>query len=452
MSAIAASFISNEARMTGRGKDMLSATTRVSDAIASTGSRYFHHRSSCRLCHSKDVEIVVPLAPIPIATPNVDLEAAKAKHAEVGGVAVPLDLYLCRACGHLQLLDVVDPEVQYRNFLYTTSISLGLPEHFQQLARDVLARIGTEGLVLEIGSNDGTLLRAFKEQGCRVLGIDPAQKIAERATAAGLPTLPLFFNAATAADIRGTHGTARAVICNNTFANLDDLDDVIAGIRAILAEDGIFVFETSYGADVVTNTLIDTVYHEHLSYFMVRPLERFFTAHGLDLFDVQRMWTKGGSLRGFVQHRGGARPRSAAVAAMIAEEQALGLDRDAPFRRFRDKLSNIRQTLAGYGEAARKSGRPFVGYGASVGSVTLIQQFGLAASMSFLVDDKPLGPELHLPGCALRIELPTALYEHKPEHVVILAWRYAGPIIAKHQKFLESGGKFVIPLPEIVLR
>jgi SAM-dependent methyltransferase len=416
-------------------------------------SKYFHHRSTCRLCHSADVELAVPLAPMPAATLNVDLAAGSEDFKGLDRIEVPLDLYLCRACGHLQLLDVIEPEVLYRNFLWTTSVSPGLPEHFEQFAGEMLAhgQVPGGGLVLEIGSNDGTLLQAFKRRGMRVLGIDPALKIAERATEQGIVTLPLFFNRATAQEIRAEYGPAALVICNYTFANLDDLDDIVEGIQDILAPNGIFVFETSYGADVVTKALIDTVYHEHLSYFMVGPLERFFAAHGLELFDAQRIWTKGGSLRGFVQRAGDSRAKSPAVGELVAEEVGQQLNQPAPYRRFTAKLRGMQDEISRHVESAERTGRLLVGYGASIGSVTLIQLFHLTQSLSFLVDDKPRGTVMQMPERSFKIELPSILYEQGPTDVVILAWRYAQPIMSKHQSLRDHGTRFIVPLPDVVI-
>ena len=224
----------------------------------------FYHRTTCRLCWSSAVEAVVPLAPIPVATPNIGLSAKGAEGDGIATALAPLDLYLCRRCGHLQLLDIIDPEVQYTHFAYTTSISLGLTEHFGRMADTVIARakLAPGSLVVEIGSNDGTLLRFFKERGMKVLGIDPARATALRATAEGIETLPTFFTTQLADKIRRrAPGPAAVIRSNNTFANLDDLDDPTQGIRRLLADDGLFVFETQHGADVIRRMLIDTIHY-----------------------------------------------------------------------------------------------------------------------------------------------------------------------------------------------
>lgn len=415
---------------------------------------WFTKRQTCRLCGSRDVECVVPLGEVPVVTPNVDVKHAVAQFAGVQAQTVPLGMYVCRGCGHLQLLDVVNPDVQYNNFNYTTSISLGLPEHFRKFAGEVIDAVGAKpgALVLEIGSNDGTLLRAFKERGMQVLGVDPAQKIAARATENGTRTLATFYTEKLAGELRKEYGPAEIVIANNTFANLDNLADFAAAVRTSLSPSGVFVFETQYGVDVVEKTLIDTVYHEHLSYFMVAPLDRYFASHGMELVDVQRIWTKGGSIRGTVQIKGGARKRAASVDALIAEEKRAGFDGMAPYRKLAENVAAVRKEVAELVAARKAAGQRVAGYGASVGTVTLIRQFELGQALDFIADDKPLCEQISGPDYRIPVLRSEAIYERKPDSIVILAWRYTDPIVAKHQRFLEAGGEFIIPLPKLSLR
>jgi SAM-dependent methyltransferase len=412
---------------------------------------FFNKRSTCRLCGSRAVEVAVPLAPIPVATPNIDLTAVSRQHAGVAGVAVPMDLYLCRDCGHLQILDVIDPDIQYTNFKYVTSISLGLPEHFRKLADELIASTGAGpgSLVVEVGSNDGTLLRAFKERGLKVLGIDPARETARRATESGIETLPTFFTSELAGEIARKHGRAAIVVANNTFANIDDLADIARGIERLLAPAGAFVFETSYGADVVEKNLLDTVYHEHLSYFMVRSLVDYFRRHGLELYDVQHIWTKGGSIRGFVRLANGKQPVAPSVAEMVARERKLGLDDMAPYRRFAEHIDGIRAEIGRIVADHRAKGLKIAGYGASVGTVTLLQQFGLGPVLDFIADDNPLTEAILGPDYRVPVLRPAALDERRPALVVILAWRYADPIKAKSANYLAGGGRFLVPLPDL---
>ena len=415
---------------------------------------WFYKRQTCRLCDSTDLECVVPLREIPIVTPNVDARNATRQFAGVQKASVPLALYLCRGCGHLQLLDVVSPEVQYNNFRYTTSISLGLPEHFRKFADEVINAVGASpgALVLEVGSNDGTLLRAFKERGMKVLGIDPAQRIAAQATENGTKTLATFYTERLADEIRKEYGPAEIVIANNTFANLDNLVDFAAAVRTSLSPSGVFVFETQYGADVVEKTLIDTVYHEHLSYFMAKPLDLYFSRHNMQLIDLQRIWTKGGSIRGTVQLAGGSRRRAASVDALIADEKRLGYGGTAPFRKLADDVAAVKKEIADLVSARKKAGKRIAGYGASVGTVTLIQQFQLGQVLDFIADDKPLCEQIAGANYRIAVVKSEAIYERKPDSIVILAWRYTDPIVGKHQRFLDAGGEFIVPLPKVSIR
>jgi SAM-dependent methyltransferase len=414
-------------------------------------NQYFRTRGTCRLCDSPAVEVAIPLQPIPAVTPNMDVNAVSQQHGNVEQVSVPLDLYLCRHCGHLQILDVINPDIQYTHFKYTTSISLGLPEHFRKLADELITSITPKsgGLVIEIGSNDGTLLRAFKERKLNVLGIDPARDIALRATDAGIPTIADFFTSRLAEDIATKHGCADILIANNTFANIDDLGDVAAGIKRLLAPHGVFVFETSYGADVVDKFLLDTVYHEHLSYFMVRSLIGFFRRHDLELYDVQHIWTKGGSLRGFAKHAQDARPVMPSVAAMAERERSLGLDHLGPYRRFAEHVEKNRAELGKIVDEHRRTGQTVAGYGASVGTVTLVQQFGLGSALDFIVDDNPLADAIIGPGHRIPIVPPAVLDERKPPLTIVLAWRYAASIKEKNASYIRNGGQFLVPLPEV---
>jgi SAM-dependent methyltransferase len=413
-------------------------------------TQYFFRRERCRICDSQDLVLAVPLEPLPIASPNIGLTGGLA--ADPGlRQTVPADLYRCAACGHVQLLSVIDPKVQYDTFLYVTSISLGLAEHFARLAAELAERLPDPAAarVVEIGSNDGTVLRFFKERGMQVLGIDPARATAEAATRAGIRTLPEFFDAALARRIGREFGAADIVIANNTLANIDDLDEVGRGLKDLLAPAGVFVFETSYGADVVRKNLLDTIYHEHLSYFMAGPLARYFARHGLDLFDIRRIATKGGSIRGYVQHAGGPHPRAASVDDLAAEEKADGLDTARPYEAMTRAIAALRSSLhETFAEHVARRER-IAGYGASVGTITLIRQLGLGGVLDAVFDDKPLqeqlmGPERSIP--VLRSEL---IYERKPACILILAWRYAEPIIAKHRAYLDAGGKFVVPMPQV---
>ncbi len=306
-----------------------------------------------------------------------------------------------------------------------------------------------DALIVDLGSNDGTLLRAFKERGMRVLGIDPAREIARQATEAGIETLPLFFNGSTAPQVLADYGHAAIITCNNLFANIDQLDDVTDGIHHLLRPDGVFIFESFYLVDFVQNMVFDFAYHEHLSYFSVTPLVPFFKRHHLELIDVQRVSTKGGSLRYTVQIEGGPRSVSPAVTNLLDLEAKIGTVHQKIYQKFAVQINAAKNELLKLLDQIQAEGNTLAGYGASATTTTLLYHFGLTDRLAFIADDYPAKQHRYSPGKHIPVLAPEALYEKKPDYVVIMAWRYVEPIVAKHQEYLAQGGKFIVPLPEL---
>lgn len=403
-------------------------------------------RDSCRLCGASDLEVALSLAPTPIG----DAYVPRQRLGEVQE-CFPLDVYLCRRCGHSQLLDVIDPTVLYADYIYVTSSSLGLVEHFESYANHVLARVNPPmgALVVDIGSNDGTLLRFFQQRGMHVLGVDPAREIAIRVGQSGIETLPDFFTADLGRKIRRERGPAAVVTANNVLANCDDLDDMIDGIHALLAPDGVFVFEVFYLVDLMQNVVFDFIYHEHLDYHTVKPLAAFFQRHGMELVDIERVSTKGGSLRGIVQVAGGPRSVSASIGTLLALEKDLAIHSVETFRAFSVQINGVRDRLLRLLRDLKEQGKMIAGYGASCSVTTLMYHFQLFDLLDFVVDDNPAKQGLSTPGCHIPVFSPQLLYERRPDYVVILAWRYFEPIIRQHREFLAQGGHFIVPLPQV---
>jgi SAM-dependent methyltransferase len=401
------------------------------------------------MCGSRDLSVVLAMTPTPPGDHYVTADTVSEPQP-----AYPMDLYMCGECGLAQLADVVDPELLYRNYIYNTSISLGLVQHFDRYAEAVVATVEPPAgsLAIDIGSNDGTLLRAFARRGMRVLGIDPARDVARKATEAGFETLPTFFSAALAADLRRDRGPASIITANNVFANVDDLDDLVDGIRQLLAPDGVFVFETGYFPDLVRQRIIDNIYQEHLSYYAVKPLQRFFPRHGMELVAVEHEPTKGGSIRGFVKlagHRGGL--GAGVMDELVRQETAGGFDRPEGLRAFAAGVEGLRDELGTLIGDLRARGRTVAGYGASVGVTTLLYYFNLGESLAFMVDDNPVRHGRFTPGHHVPVLPSDALYDQAPDDVLLLAWRYADPIMSRHAAFRQAGGRFILPLPEITV-
>jgi SAM-dependent methyltransferase len=405
---------------------------------------FYSRRGSCRLCDSTQVDCVFQLEPSALAEwylpPERSHEAAE---------RFPLDLFLCRSCGHVQLFDVIDPIRLFANYVYTSASSPGLEEHFQQYAEQVADKLALApaGLVVDVGSNDGTLLRQFARRGARVLGIDPAKEIAQAATAAGTPTLNAFLDEATARRVRTEFGPVQLCTANNVFAHNDNLGAMADAVAALLADDGAFVFEVSYLLDTVEGLVFDFIYHEHLCYHSVKPMKAFLQRHGMQLFDVERVSSKGGSLRGYAQKRGGPRPVSPRVAEFVAREEAAHLYDPATYQTYISHVNRLRDQTAGYLRERRAQGATIAGYGASATVTTLLHHFRIGAMIDFLVDDNPLRHGTVSPGFQIPVFPPQDLYRRKPDAVLVLAWRFAPAIMSKHAAYLQSGGAFLVPLP-----
>lgn len=404
-------------------------------------------RQDCRLCGGHALTKVFSLVPTPPANafvPKADVGKPQA--------AFPLDLFFCESCGHVQLLDVVDPAVLFENYVYVSGTSPVFVKHFEDYAATVMETYKPEpgALALDIGSNDGTLLGFFQKAGLKVLGVDPAKEIAADATARGIETLTGFFSHALAQTLRAERGGASVITANNVFAHIDDLRGVTAGVRELLADDGVFAFEVSYLQDVIDKTLFDTIYHEHLCYHGVKPLVRFFRDNGMEMIAAHRIDSHGGSLRGFAQLAGGPHQGDGSVDARVAEEVAAGFDRAATFRAYADKIDRLKSDLNKLLGDLLADGKKIAAYGAPAKMTTLMHHFGLGPEqVAYIVDDSPLKQGLYSPGFHIPVVPSSHMEAEPPDCLLILAWNFADPIMAKQKAFSERGGTFIVPLPEL---
>ena len=412
-------------------------------------ARTYHRRDYCQLCGSKALTLILSLAPTPPANAFVP-ESALGETQE----CFPLDVFHCETCHHTQLTDVVDPAVLFENYVYVSGTSPSFVRHFEEYARAVTDRFAPSGgaLVVDIGSNDGTLLRFFKASGLEVLGIDPAKDIAADATAKGIETLPRFFTPELAGEIVETRGKAAIVTANNVFAHADDLTSIARGIADLLAPGGVFVFEVSYLVDVFEDVLFDTIYHEHMAYHAVGPLQRFFPQVGLELFAAERVPSHGGSLRGFVQLAGGAHTGDGSVDRLLEIERRLKLDDSTTLKEFGARIDRLGETFTDVLRDLAAAGNTIAAYGAPAKCTTLLHHFGIAPGViEFIVDDSPLKQGLYSPGLHIPVVASDVLLERMPDVLIILAWNFADVIMEKNAEFRDKGGRFLIPVPEVRL-
>jgi len=365
--------------------------------------------------------------------------------------AFPMDLYMCSQCGHAQLLDVVDPDILYGNYIYTSRSSSDLDGHFENYAKKLLSYAGLtpSSLVIDIGSNDGLLLSKFKKLGCVVQGVDPARAIAIIARENGIPTVNDFFTPAVVTELLDTVGTADLVCANNVFSHTDDLRQFAECARAILKPQGIFVFEVSYLRDMIENKVIDYIYHEHLAHHSLQPLKLFFESLGMRLFDVERIPTKGGSIRGYVSLEHARWKEDAVVSNLIEQEVSVRLYDADRYRALQNEFELLKTNVREILYESRVRGNTIASYGASATTTVLNELLSVNEHLSFIVDDNTERHGRLSPGHKIKVHPPKQLLSKMPEYVFISAWRFAKEIISRNSEYIARGGKFLVPLPKL---
>jgi SAM-dependent methyltransferase len=397
----------------------------------------------CRLCGGSLKDILnfgeTALAnsyPLPPAEPDED--------------KAPLIVCQCSNCGSAQLRYNVDSETLFSNYLYESSTSQVLINHFTKYAKDVFdIYLKKDDLVVDIGSNDSIGLKPFKALGCKVVGVEPAKNIVDKQFGSGIPIYNDFFDERSAFLIGVSYGKAQVITCNNCFAHVSDLNPIIQGVKVLLDVGGVFIFENAYLLDTIRGLYFDQVYHEHVYYHSLKPLVKFFHANNMEIFDVQRNGNQGGSIRCFV--RRGVGPVPKVVYDLIKEEEEAGLYEAATYQSFIERLYQARAELIGTLRDFQDCGMNVCAYGAPAKFTTFAQVFGIDKSLvEFVVEDAKLKIGRLTPGTHLPIVQCSELYKEKaPKVCLITAWNFAESIIEKHHKYLEDGNIFVVPLPEV---
>lgn len=404
-----------------------------------------HKRTTCRACGGRDLELFLPLGDVALANSFLRSPAEFAAERRF-----PLDVYVCRTCSMVQLLDVIDPEALFRNYLYVTGTSDTIAAHNRGYAKAVVERTGASSreLVVEVASNDGSLLRCFQAHGVRTLGVEPATNIAAKATAAGVPTVNRFFDSRCATELRAEHGPARAVIGNNVLAHVDEPVDLLRGFKTLLDERGLAIVEVPELAEFVERLEYDTVYHEHLAYFSVTSLMRVCEEAGLRVVRVERVPVHGGSVRVYSAPVERVREHADEVKALAHAEQHSGIARPERLRQFaRDVQAQRAELLALLGDL-RARGKSIGGYGAPAKGNTLLNYCGITTDLlPWTVDKSPLKVGLFTPGTHIPVLPAEELLARQPDYCLILAWNFADEIRRQQAEYERRGGRFILPLP-----
>jgi SAM-dependent methyltransferase len=364
----------------------------------------------------------------------------------------PLHVWVCQRCFLVQLNEYVAPEEIFTEYAYFSSYSSSWLEHAKDYVALITERLGLgpSSFVVELASNDGYLLQYFVERGIPCLGIEPAANVAAVAIERGVPTDVSFFGAERAKQMAADGRRADLVLGNNVLAQVPDVNDFVAGIPTILAPDGTVTIEFPHLLRLLEENQFDTIYHEHFCYFSLISAETVFAGHGMTIFDVEELWTHGGSLRIYARHTADtSRPVSERVTELRAREEAAGFLDVATYTRFEDQVRATKRELLALLSGIKRDGRTIVGYGAPGKGNTLLNYCGIRTDfLDFTVDRNPYKQGRFLPGTHIPIYPPEHIDEVKPDFIFILPWNFKDEILDQMAHARDWGAQFVVPIPK----
>ncbi|MES2985232.1 MAG: class I SAM-dependent methyltransferase [Pseudomonadota bacterium] len=399
----------------------------------------------CQVCGSTNLELVLDCGHQPLC----DSLLTK---AQLNGPETyyPLRLMRCPECTLTQLDYIVDGSTVYhQQYPYRTGVTKELVAYQHIMADDLSQRykVDAKSLVVDIGSNDGTLLSGFKRNGARVLGVEPTN-IAAIAVESGIPTVNDFFNEPVANEIVKEHGHAALITSSNVFAHMAPLGDVVRGIRALIGATGVFVLENHYLVDVLQKAQYDTIYHEHIRTYSLKSLVELFKPYGMEVFHAERVSRYGGNIRAHVGVKD-ARPIEASVGEILKMEFDIGLHKPDIYAKFKQASEESRDRLVNFAVTAKQKGQSFVGNSCPGRANTLLHYCDIGTSLMPYIAEQPasLKKGLFTPGKHIPVVDNSILIEQQPDYVVLLAWHYAEPI-AEQLRARGLKSKLIMPLPE----
>jgi len=365
----------------------------------------------------------------------------------------PLAAYVCRDCLLVQLRDYVAPEHIFTEYAYFSAYSDAWLDHARRYVETMTERLGLgpANRVIELGSNDGYLLQFFAEKGIPVLGIDPAANVASAAENRGVSTLVKFFGVETSRELAEKGIQGDLVLGNNVLAQVADLNSFVEGIRIILKPRGVCTIEFPHLLKTIAGNQFDQIYHEHFSYFAALTAEKIFAAHGMRIFDIEELWTHGGSLRIYACHADDeTHPTLPSVVQLVRREREAGLHRLDTYDKFADRVRATKRKLLSFLIEAKSCGKSLAGYGAPGKGNTLLNYCGIRNDfLDYTVDRNPYKQGKYLPGTHIPIFPPERIADTKPDYVLILPWNLRDEITAQLTYIRGWGARFVVPIPEV---
>ncbi len=411
---------------------------------------YTNRDNCCAFCNGNRMKQIIDFGSMALAGGFLT-EAQVAEEQKY-----PMRLFFCEDCYGIQIPDIVAPDILFKNYFYHSSAIGSLREHFIDYATEVTTRFlpnPATARVLEFGSNDGVLLRPLVQQKIgTVVGVDPATNVFDNSDKA-VTFYNDFFSSSLATKLRETHGGGfDLVMANNVYAHIPDIQDVTRGVQTLLADDGVFVFEVHYLGKILNDMQYDMIYHEHLYYYSLLALQKHFARYDMTVFDIKQIPIHAGSIRCYVAKKTSrhAQNPSLRVTQMEAQEREFGFDRFETYQGFAEKINKGRERLMDFLEQMAMAKRTVYGYGASGRANTIMQYCGINHThMQLIIDDAPAKHGYLTPGTHFKVHPPAIMQQSPPDFVLLLAWGYFNEIAAKRQDFLDAGGAFILPLPEV---
>lgn len=402
--------------------------------------------SACRFCGSHLQHTFVDLGMSPLS--NAYLRSEQLNQMEP---FYPLHARVCDRCFLVQLEQFEDPKKIFGDYAYFSSYSESWLSHARVYAERAAERfhLGAEHLVLEVASNDGYLLQYFQQKGIGVLGVEPAQNVAEAARKNGIPTMSKFFGLDAARDLQTAGQQADLIVANNVLAHVPDLKDFVAGLNLALKPRGIITVEFPHLLRLMNEIQFDTIYHEHFSYFSFCTSEEIFRKHGLTVFDVEQIQTHGGSLRLYACHEGDpSRPVQPSVLQLRETEIAAGMQDLQTYSGFGERVRETKRSLLDLLIRLKREGKSIVGYGAPAKGNTLLNYCGIGKDfLDYTVDVSPHKQNHFLPGTHIPVYSPERIRLTRPDYILILPWNLRDEIIGQLADVPDWGGRFIIPIP-----
>ena len=402
----------------------------------------------CRFCDAPLERTFVDLGLSPLANSFV-----RPEDLSKGELFLPLHVFLCESCFLVQLPEEERPEQIFSDYAYFSSYSESWLEHCRRYCAAMTERfgLGPSSQVVELASNDGYLLQYFQRGGVPVLGVEPAANVAEAAQHKGIPTRVEFFGRAGARRMAQEGIRADLLLGNNVLAHVPALNDFVAGMKVLLAPQGVITMEFPHLLQLMRDGQFDTIYHEHYSYFSFTTVREVFAHHGLTLFDVEELPTHGGSLRIFGRHgEDAAKGETPRVRELLDREEAAGLTTVAAYDAFAERPRRVKGALWEFLLETRRQGQAVVGYGAPAKGNTLLNYCGIGTDfLAYTVDRSPHKQGCFLPGTRIPIHGPERIRETRPEYVLILPWNLRREIVEQMAEIRTWGGRFVVAVPEI---